>query len=91
VAVGAVSYVGEVLREFHFWSIPNPATVVETRVAERSSGDSRQLTAHRPRQRFSGTGVCYVNTRVDGAVALRFRSGRPTVQRFFTRLPLPGE
>ena len=45
VAVGAVSYVGEVLREFHFWSILNPVTVVEARVAECSDGDSRQPTA----------------------------------------------
>ena len=51
----------------------------------------RYPTPARLEQRFAGTGVCYVNTRVDGAVALRFRSGRPLLQRFFTRLPLPGE
>jgi competence protein ComEC len=42
-------------------------------------------------RRFDGTDVCYINTRVDGAVALRFDSGRPAIQRFFSRLPLPSE
>jgi len=42
-------------------------------------------------RRFGGTSACYLNTRVDGAVALRFGSGKPVVQRFFTRLPFPGE
>jgi competence protein ComEC len=41
--------------------------------------------------RFKGTGVNYVNTRVDGAVTLRFGEGRPVIQRFFTRLALPDE
>gem|GEM_PF-5795160 len=51
--------------------------------------DGSRLTG--PRQWFSGTGVCYVNTRVDGVITLRFGEGRPVIQRFFTRLPLPGE
>ncbi len=42
-------------------------------------------------RRFGGTGISYINTRVDGAVALRFDSGRPVIQRFFARLPLPAE
>ena len=51
----------------------------------------RYPTPARLEPRFEGTGVCYVNTRVDGAVALRFRSGRPSLQRFFPRLSVPGE
>jgi len=51
----------------------------------------RYPTPARLERRFGGTAACYLNTRVDGAVALRFRSGKPVVQRFFSRLPLPGE
>jgi len=51
----------------------------------------RYPTPARLEPRFEGTGICYVNTRVDGAVALRFRSGRPVLQRYFARLALPGE
>jgi len=51
----------------------------------------RYPTPARLERRFEGTAVNYFDTRVDGAVALRFESGRPTVQRFFKRLPLPGE
>jgi competence protein ComEC len=51
----------------------------------------RYPTPARLERRLSRTGVSYVNTRVDGAVVLRFESGRPTVQRFFKRLPFPGE
>jgi beta-lactamase superfamily II metal-dependent hydrolase len=51
----------------------------------------RYPTPARLEPRFEGTGICYVNTRVVGAVALRFRSGRPVLQRYFARLALPGE
>jgi competence protein ComEC len=51
----------------------------------------RYPTPARLGRRFEGTGVTYVNTRVDGAVMLRFREGRPVIQRFFMRLPFPGE
>jgi competence protein ComEC len=51
----------------------------------------RYPTPARLERRFEGTGVCYVNTRVDGAVALRFGEGRPVIQRYFARLALPGE
>jgi competence protein ComEC len=51
----------------------------------------RYPTPARLEPRFAGTGVCYVNTRVDGAVVLRFGEGRPVIQRYFTRLALPGE
>ena len=51
----------------------------------------RYPTPARLERRFEGTGVNYVNTRVDGAVTLRFGQGRPVIQRYFTRLPLPSE
>lgn len=51
----------------------------------------RYPTPARLGRRFEGTEVVYVNTRVDGAVMLRFREGKPVIQRFFTRLPLLGE
>ena len=51
----------------------------------------RYPTPAKLERRFDGTDVCYINTRVDGAVALRFDSGRPVIQRFFSRLPFPGE
>jgi beta-lactamase superfamily II metal-dependent hydrolase len=51
----------------------------------------RYPTPARLERRFAGTAVNYVNTRVDGAVTLRFGEGRPVIQRFFTRLPLPPE
>ncbi len=51
----------------------------------------RYPTPARLERRFEGTEVGYVNTRVDGAVTLRFGEGRPVIQRFFTRLALPGE
>ena len=51
----------------------------------------RYPTPARLERRFEGTDVNYVNTRVDGAVTLRFGQGRPVIQRYFTRLPLPSE
>jgi competence protein ComEC len=51
----------------------------------------RYPTPARLERRFAGTEVNYVNTRVDGAVALNFGEGRPVIQRYFTRLPLPSE
>jgi competence protein ComEC len=51
----------------------------------------RYPTPARLEPRFAGTGVRYVNTRVDGAAILRFASGRPILQRPFPRLALPGE
>jgi len=51
----------------------------------------RHPTPARLERRFEGTSVSYVNTRVDGAVTLLFGEGRPVIQRFFTRLALPGE
>ncbi|MBM3332471.1 ComEC/Rec2 family competence protein [candidate division WOR-3 bacterium] len=51
----------------------------------------RYPTPARLEPRFKGTGVDYVNTRVDGAVTLRLGEGRPKIQRFFARLPLPAE
>ena len=51
----------------------------------------RYPTPARLEQRFDGTEVVYVNTRVDGAVTLHFRGERPVIQRFFTRLAFPGE
>jgi beta-lactamase superfamily II metal-dependent hydrolase len=51
----------------------------------------RYPTPARLERRFEGTEVTYVNTRIDGAVSLRFGEGRPVIQRFFTRLALPGE
>jgi competence protein ComEC len=51
----------------------------------------RYPTPARLERRFEGTAVTYVNTRVDGAVTLRFGEGRPVIQRFVTRLPLPCE
>jgi len=51
----------------------------------------RYPTPSRLEQRFEGTEVVYVNTRVDGAVTLHFRGERPVIQRFFTRLAFPGE
>ena len=51
----------------------------------------RYPTPARLEPRFAGAEVSYINTRVDGAVMLRFGKGRPAIQRFFRRLPLPGE
>jgi competence protein ComEC len=51
----------------------------------------RYPTPARLERRFEGTDVNYVNTRADGAVTLRFGQGRPVIQRFFARLPLPSE
>ena len=51
----------------------------------------RYPTPAKLERRFAGTGVSYVNTRVDGAVILRFREGRPVIQRCFARLALPRE
>jgi competence protein ComEC len=51
----------------------------------------RYPTPARLERRFAGTAVSYINTRVDGAVTLRFGQGRPAIQRYFTRLPLPSE
>jgi competence protein ComEC len=51
----------------------------------------RYPTPARLERRFDGTNVSYINTRVDGAVALRFDAGRPVIQRFFSRLPFPAE
>ncbi|MBN2465868.1 ComEC/Rec2 family competence protein [candidate division WOR-3 bacterium] len=51
----------------------------------------RYPTPAKLERRFEGTGVNYINTRVDGAVALRFESGQPVIQRFFGRLPFPAE
>jgi competence protein ComEC len=51
----------------------------------------RYPTPARLERRFHGTEVCYINTRIDGAAALRFDRGRPVVQRFFVRLPYPAE
>jgi competence protein ComEC len=51
----------------------------------------RYPTPARLGRRFEGADVNYVNTRVDGAVTLRFGQGRPVIQRFFTRLSLSGE
>jgi len=51
----------------------------------------RYPTPARLERRLAGTGVEYVNTRVDGAVMLHFGEGRPVVRRFFTRLPLADE
>jgi competence protein ComEC len=51
----------------------------------------RYPTPARLERRFEGTEVTYVNTRIDGAAALRFGEGRPVIQRFFTRLAPPGE
>ncbi|MBM3313564.1 MBL fold metallo-hydrolase, partial [candidate division WOR-3 bacterium] len=41
--------------------------------------------------RFAGTRVCYINTRSEGAVTLRFRGGTAQVQRFFPRPACAGE
>ena len=51
----------------------------------------RYPTPARLETRFAGTGVKYINTRVDGAVMLRFRGERAVVQRFFGPLPFSGE
>jgi beta-lactamase superfamily II metal-dependent hydrolase len=51
----------------------------------------RYPTPARLESRFEGTDVNYVNTRIDGAITLRFGEGRPVIQRFFTRLAPPGE
>jgi competence protein ComEC len=41
-------------------------------------------------ERFKGSDVEYVNTRVDGAVVLRFRGAKPVLYRPFARLPESG-
>ena len=51
----------------------------------------RYPTPARLERRFEGTEVTYVNTRIDGAVSLRFGEGKPVIQRYFARLALPGE
>jgi beta-lactamase superfamily II metal-dependent hydrolase len=51
----------------------------------------RYPTPARLERRFEGTDVNYINTRVDGAVTLRFGERRPVIHRYFTRLPLPSE
>jgi competence protein ComEC len=51
----------------------------------------RYPTPARLGPRFEATQVNYVNTRVDGAVTLLLGECRPEIQRFFNRLPLPGE
>jgi competence protein ComEC len=51
----------------------------------------RYPTPARLETRFAGTGVDYINTRVDGAVMLRFRGERAVIQRFFRPLSFPGE
>jgi len=51
----------------------------------------RYPTPARLGRRFEGTRICYINTRVDGAVTLHFGQKGPTIQRFFTRLALPAE
>jgi competence protein ComEC len=51
----------------------------------------RYPTPARLERRFEGTDVNYINTRVDGAVTLRFGESRPLIHRYFTRLPLPSE
>jgi competence protein ComEC len=82
----------DLLKSPHHGSLRgNPPAVYERVRPDYVLVMGRYPTPARLGRRFAGTDVNYVNTRTDGAVSLRFGEGRPAIQRFFTRLPLPGE
>jgi competence protein ComEC len=82
----------DLLKSPHHGSVKgNPETLYGRVLPGHVVVMGRYPTPARLERRFVRTGVSYVNTRVDGAVILRFRDGRPVIQRFFGRLALPGE
>ncbi len=82
----------DLLKSPHHGSLKgNPPSLYERVRPDYVLVMGRYPTPARLERRFEGTEVVYVNTRVDGAVTLRFGEGRPVIQRFFTRLPLARE
>lgn len=82
----------DLLKSPHHGSLKgNPPSLYERVRPDYVLVMGRYPTPARLERRFEATDVRYVNTRVDGAVTLRFGEGRPMIQRFFPRFAFPGE
>ena len=82
----------DLLKSPHHGSLKgNPPSLYERVRPDHVLVMGRYPTPARLERRFEGTAVNYFNTRVDGAVTLRFGRGKPVIQRYFARAALLGD